>query len=519
MQSSNIKFYRGIRPDDIHGRMGLRNPERGFRNEIYFSEIPGEIAGTCSSHIKRNKLDGRSLAPHLEHADVKGMPHRIIGNRLDAIEFSHMLWQDEIDYFAYDGVTVMQSYCFLLQYHERKLTQEKLEDIEKFFQKLRQAKVKALLRFAYELLVWPTGATRERIMEHLEQLAPLIQKYKDVIYVLQCGFIGRFGEFHSSFHGLENDFAFHKELFETVLDILPSDRKTMVRYPGLKVRHYGEEPLTENEAFSNTPRSRIGHFNDGFMAGETHGYTFPPEDQDPLGKNRDFWYSYLDAESKFLPMDGELFWRDMGGMALPQDTILHLRRWHYDTLGMVHSHSVFDGPDSIFSIDIWKTVQIDPMFLCKNNLPIAENYFENEYGKFVPRSCYEYIRDHIGYRFELESAQINVDGKTLSAELALHNRGFSAPVNPRPLLLTLENNGTKFEFQFNTDIRKLYGGEKHLLKLSVQLPGNWHSGIWQAGLALPDASEALKHDEQFAIRLANAVEFRNGINRLGEWEL
>ena len=37
--------FRGIRPDDLHGRMALRNPERGFRTEIYVSEIADEIAG------------------------------------------------------------------------------------------------------------------------------------------------------------------------------------------------------------------------------------------------------------------------------------------------------------------------------------------------------------------------------------------------------------------------------------------------------------------------------------------
>ena len=518
MSQTSRKFYRGIRPDDPHGRMGLRNPERGYRNEIYFSEIPGEIAGTCSVHIKRNKLDGRELAPHWD-IDIEGMPHRIHGNRLDAVEFSHMLWQDEIDYFAYDGMTIMQSYCFLMNYHERRITEEKLADIEHFFLKLRRTKVKALLRFAYELLVWPTGVTKERIMEHLTQLAPLIRKYKDVIHALECGFIGRFGEFHSSFYELENDYAFHKELFETVLDILPSDRFTMVRYPQLKARLYGEEPLTENEAFGNTPRARIGHFNDGFMASETHGWTFPPEGRDPLGKNRDFWYPYLDAESKYLPMDGELFWCDLRSRALPETTILHLHRWHYDTLGIVHSNSEFEGPNTFYSIDLWKTVQIDPLFIKKNHLPIASNYFENEHGKFVPRSCYEYIRDHIGYRFELESADIQVENGSLTADLALYNRGFSAPVNPRPVLLTLENEGTRFEFPFPVEIRKLYGGEKHQLKLSVPLPANWHSGTWKIGLAMPDGSEVLRNDELFAIRLANDIEFRNGINQLGEWDL
>ena len=64
------KKFRGIRPDDLHGRMGLRNPERGFRTEMYFSTIPGEVAGMCSCHFKQNKLDGRPTVPVYQNIDI-----------------------------------------------------------------------------------------------------------------------------------------------------------------------------------------------------------------------------------------------------------------------------------------------------------------------------------------------------------------------------------------------------------------------------------------------------------------
>ena len=70
-------------PDDPHGRRALRNPERGFRNEMYFSCLPGEVAGMCSCHFKQLKLDGRSEMPVYQNADVPGVPHLIRGNRLD----------------------------------------------------------------------------------------------------------------------------------------------------------------------------------------------------------------------------------------------------------------------------------------------------------------------------------------------------------------------------------------------------------------------------------------------------
>ena len=120
---------RGIRPDDLHGRMALRNPERGFRTEIYVSEIADEIAGTCSCHSKRLKLDGRPEAPVFQNREVPGVPHLIRGNRLNGLEFRHGQWQDELDFFAYDGLAVVQSYVFLMKYQDgRDIPPEKILD-------------------------------------------------------------------------------------------------------------------------------------------------------------------------------------------------------------------------------------------------------------------------------------------------------------------------------------------------------------------------------------------------------
>lgn len=508
------RFYRGIRPDDLHGRMALANPERGFRTEMYFSEIPGEVAGTCSCHTKRSKLDGRAEMPVYQNAEIPGVPHLIRGNRLDGIEFSHGQWMDELDYFAYDGVRIMQSYCFLMNYAHAPLPPEKLADIERFFQKVRKAGVKLLLRFAYELSPSVDGPDKDTILLHLQQLTPLIRNYIDIIFVLQCGFVGKFGEWHNSFNHLQDDVAFEKVLLDAVLTVLPLGRCTMLRYPFLKQRVFDITPLLEEKAFTAAPEARIGHFNDGFLAGPSLGFG---NHNKRLTIQEDS--EYIAAESRFLPQDGELFWRDVAGPVLPTDALQYLRKWHYDTLGFVHSNEPFEGKFG-YSMDVWKVVPVDPLFLKNIQYPpFSQDYFHDERGRFVWRSYYEFIRDHLGYRLELASAEILLQDGMLTANLELYNRGFSAPVNPRPILLTLENGKTKFDFPFDCEIRKLYGGEKHLLQLSAPLPDNWHSGVWQAGLALPDAAEVLRHDARYAIRLANAIEFRNGVNLLGEWEL
>ena len=503
------KFYRGIRPDDPHGRTGLRNPERGLRTEMYFSTIPGEIAGVCSCLNKQLKLDGRPIVPVYQNDDIPDVPHLIRGNRLDAIEFSHWQWMNELDYFAYDGVTIMQSYCFLDRYNHTPLTQEKLDDIERFLLKLRMMKVKTLLRFAYELSPAFDGPTGADILRHLEQLTPLLRKYSDVIYVLQSGFIGKFGEWHNSFNHLQDDVPFHRELMAAVLESLPENRMTMMRYPGLKMALFGTEPITESEAFTADPRARIGHFNDGFLARPpSHGGTFGSV-RSLVSVEEEF--EYIAQESRFMAQDGELFWRDVGGAALPTEALTLLRKWHYDTLSFVHGNADFEGTNK-YSIDIWKKVPVDPLFLKDNGFVAPDGYFFDERGNFVRRSYFEYIRDHLGYRFELQSADITASGGNISAEITLINRGFSAPVNPRQAYLTLCGNGRKYEFAFDADLRKFYGGGTYTLKLAcaAQLP----PGSYRAGIAFPDAAETLRDVPEYAIRCANNIAWENGINDL-----
>ncbi len=508
------KEFRGLRPDDLHGRMGLRNPERGFRTEMYFSLIPGEIAGTCSCHSKQYKLDGRSEIPVYQNKEIAGVPHLIRGNRLDAVEFSHSQWRDELDYLSYDGVTVMQSYCFLMKYDDgRDLPQEKLDDIEGFFLKLRESGVKALLRFAYELSPTLTGPTAETTLKHLSQVAPLLQKYKDVIYVLQCGFVGKFGEWHNSFHFLQDDLAFRRELLSAVLEVLPPERRTMMRYPALKMSLCGTEPLKEKEAFTQSMAARIGHFNDGFLANESSGGTFGRRDS-YVSKEQE--YAYLDQESLYLPMDGELFWNDLHRMVLPLEAAQHFSRWHYDTFGMVHGNSVFEGIPNL-SMDVWGRVPIDPMAIRANNLPMEIDYFTDEKGRHVWRSYYEYIRDHLGYRIVLESVEISEPkNETLTATVKLRNYGFSSPVNPRPVQLVLKGKGGVFRLEFKTEIQRWAGhGAQQVLKLKATLPPDMPDGAYQVGFAMPDGSEELANRPEFAIRCANPLEFADGVNWLG----
>jgi len=64
-----------------------------------------------------------------------------------------------------------------------------------------------VLRFAYEKSNRGVdyGPTLEWILRHVDQLAPVIRDNADVIYVMQAGFVGAWGEWHSATHVKQDD--------------------------------------------------------------------------------------------------------------------------------------------------------------------------------------------------------------------------------------------------------------------------------------------------------------------------
>ena len=57
----------------------------------------------------------------------------------------------------------------------------------------RKAGIKIILRFAYSIAMDEPDAPLSVILQHLDQLKPILQENKDVIAVLQAGFIGSWG--------------------------------------------------------------------------------------------------------------------------------------------------------------------------------------------------------------------------------------------------------------------------------------------------------------------------------------
>ena len=480
--------YHGLRPTDPGGRLGLRNPERGWRIETVIGEPHRKVFVGPAAHLA-GKL------PPVYQDDWW---------RLDAQRYEPF------------GLTLVQAYCYLSEYADKPIPAEKIDLLQQSLNQLRRHGLKALLRFAYEKdMNVKYGPKPDWIVRHIEQLQPVLRKNADVIFVFQAGFIGAWGEWHSATHIPQDDYASRALVVKRLLEALPEDRMLQVRVPRYKRLVLGQpilaayQEVTPKTAFGNSPAARIGFHNDGFLAGPTHGGTWPEPPR--FGKPGNPEYDYMTRESAYVPVDGELFWSDQGfdGKAAGGkgvdglNSAVHLREHHYSSFSLAHSYSEREG--RAYSIDRWLGNLVDPEALRKGKMPIADGYFEDGLGRPVTRTQFEYIQDHLGYRLELQAASFPSRikrGDEFGVMVQLINRGFATLYNPRPVYLTLIDADGKVREQLRTEADPRswqpfkpgddqYRPLRHTVTFKGKLPATLQPGWHQIGLWLPDGSPTL----------------------------
>ncbi|XXX76745.1 DUF4832 domain-containing protein [Sorangium sp. So ce134] len=367
-----------------------------------------------------------------------------------------------------EGYTLIYGKVLIDDYRTRDIDQRLITQLHAGFAAVRSAGLKVLPRFYYADTGTAPDAPLSRVLSHIEQLKPVLEQNADVIAVLHPGFVGAWGEWHSSTNDLTNP-ASREQIFDALLEALPSDRMTLARRPSHKLEAYGG-PLTEETAFSGAPLSRVGHLNDCFLASDDDVGTYQlPGEKD-----------YAIADSAFTPVGGETCGtnppRSQCGSALDE---LSLHHWSF--INTDYHTDVVDG---------WRS-----------------------------EGCFETIACRLGYRFAVmghESPEQVARGQSLSLRLRLFNDGYARAYNPRPVYLVLQQGEARRVVQVDADPRRWAPGEESELCLGAQLPADLPPGDYQLGLWLPDGSERLRDDPRYAIQLSSGATWdgASGVNLL-----
>lgn len=378
------------------------------------------------------------------------------------------------------GSTLAFSYVRLDDYRDRDLDAALLDAVQEGFDEARLAGIKIILRFAYNFGPWPNSepdATKAWVLEHISQLTPLLQSNGDVIAVVQAGFIGAWGEWHTSTNGLLDVAADKFDILEGLLAAVPSDRAVQLRYPPYKDEGYGG-PLTNVTAHNGTSAARVGHHNDCFLASDTDLGTYPSNEIEQ-------WKVFLEAETLWVPMGGETCALNPPRSDCPTATA-EMERLHFGYIN--HEYH----PDVVSS-------------------------WENQ-------GCRDVLERSLGYRMvglSVTWPDSVRPGGVIPVIVRLRNDGFAAPWNPRPVWIVLDG-VERLEARLpDVDPRTWLAGEEVQLQVRLQLPAATAAGSYTLSLWFPDAADSLRDDPRYAIALANESVWDGvtGLNELATLEV
>ena len=310
---------------------------------------------------------------------------------------------------------------YLTDYIGSNLSAKYVKNIQANLDALREGGVKAIVRFAYtqDENAAEKDAEVETVLKHVAQLKPTLQKYEDVIFVLQAGFVGVWGEWYYTSHfGFSpksaSDYKPRKQLTDALLDALPASRQIELRTPTFKMKMYNlalKDTITAVTAHDGSIFSRLAGHNDCFGADKNDRGTFDDDNA------RQFWM----ADTRYTIMGGETC--AVSDYCLCPQTIKDLEDYHWTYL--------HDG------------------------------YNQEVLSRWKSDGCFNEIEKNLGYRFVLQDVHYEAveAGKPCKVTIRFNNNGYAAPMNPREAWLVWKGSDGKI-------VRSLLGYD----------PRTWHSG-------------------------------------------
>lgn len=371
-----------------------------------------------------------------------------------------------------ENVSMMNRVFYFDKFKAQPLSDKELQLIRTDLQLMRDAGIKCVLRFAYTDDMAGTDAPLTIVKQHLDQLKPIFEENQDVIAFVQAGFIGAWGEWHSSSNGLatvENE----RTVLYKLLSVLPAEIMVQVRTPKAKQDIVGSTaPTDASIAYTADNKARIGHHNDCFLAGGTDYGTYTNIVAD---KN------YISQDALYVPTGGETCppEGDFPGCSTAQ-TEMKLLKWTYLNL---------DWYQPVLAA--WRT-----------------------------SGCFDEFRRNLGYRLALMNAKLPKQvavGQDYNVEITLTNRGYAPLYNYKITNLVFKNktSGNSYQVKIPVDLRICKPNGMMTITESLKLNGI-PQGDYDLYLSITDRSESLKNRIEYSVRLANTATWdeTTGMNNL-----
>ncbi|MGV3623355.1 MAG: DUF4874 domain-containing protein [Archangium sp.] len=356
-----------------------------------------------------------------------------------------------------DGVRIVYAMVNLQAFRTSAISQTYLDALSARLATLRSHGVKAVLRFVYDYTAGGNDATASRIASHLQQLAPVLSANADAIAIFQAGFIGAWGEWHSSKNSNSYGYMTNAGVTEAIADAnrlvvrdaiyaaVPAGIPVAFRYPGDLIKWYP----------SASQQSRAGLHNDCWLAGPNDTGTYDSQAQ----------RTYIAALSANAAFGGETC-----------DASNQLRT----------------SCDDVRS----EGAQYHLAYL-------NSEYFDGFFTSWMSGGCYDEVGRTMGYRLQLDALRHPARaaaGATVRVEVDLRNVGWAKLFSARPLMVKVGPSTASSQLLLSSLASQ--ATTSTTVSVDVALPSS--PGTYAVELSAPDVHASTATDARFAIRFANA---------------
>ena len=336
--------------------------------------------------------------------------------------------------------------------------------------------IRLIVRFTYNF--GPIGpgamdAPLDVIATHIDQLAPILLHNKDLIFALEAGFIGTWGEWHDSTNG--NDTAAAQKLvLDKELGYFKGLFPILVRYPGDLIQYTG----------TLTPQPGLGIHDDYYASNSADGATWTP-------------------------------CAPRSGYCLDNYTTEQLQSY----AASVSSTTMFAGEFGALDTTLQTCDALSAYSYTYQAQSINLFPFPTDIGTFLQsEGCATSFYNMVGTRIVLQSVNIIGDttpGGRLYVAITMVNDGFGRVIRRRPATLLLSQGGRLvggIEVPIERmDLRKLASSANpapQTFQFNFMLPATLQPGLTSMALLFRDPAPSLSTQPAYALPL-NSVDASN----------
>lgn len=299
-------------------------------------------------------------------------------------------------------------------FRNREIDAQTLEFIGRIFTRFADAGKDIILRVLYD--IDGKGMAHEpaefyRVCDHMQSIGSVVAEHADAILLAQGLFVGSWGEMHDSRY---LDVAQMRELWKVWNVATQGLVPIAVRRP-VQARMIAEKGKNE----------RIGLYDDALLADEVHMGTFG------MQRAREaLWQESWCAEDEFVFIRKQMNMMPVGGEVLPTDCTKAEILAQFRAMQISYLNSIYH-PDVL---EAWK------------RLPYEDG-----------KSFYQYIGDHLGYRFVVRGVKYAKGRLSITIE----NDGF-APLYEAAEVWLVASDGKEAEWKIPLaiDLQQVKPGAK-----------------------------------------------------------